>query len=394
MSWQTSSVMQEKLKFIRAWQSGAYTMTELCKRFSVSRTTGYKLVNRFKEEGSMFLEERSKRPHAIPHKTSKEIEAAIVELRNKHKDWGARKIRVLLLRQYLEEQIPSEKTINKIMSAHGLVKKRKRRMAPIERRNPKYIPSQCNEIWGADYKGEFKIGNRRYCYPLTLTDKCSRYLLANDGHYHPDYKSVRSAYVKAFRCYGKPQYIHSDNGSPFGSIRSVCRYSSLSYWLIDHGIEPLYSDPGCPQQNGRHERMHKDLKAYCNRRIRNTLAGQQRVLDSFRKEYNEVRPHESLGMETPASQHVISDREYRSRIRRYDYDLQMKVLTVMKSGAIRWGHEGWVFVSQAARGRKVGLEEIGNGIWQMFYRNVFLGYFDEKLIYEKDQYLKLTNSLV
>jgi len=395
MSWQKTSVMEEKLKFILAWKSGLYTVSDLCRMHGVSRVTGYRLINRYKEEGEDCLLEQSKRPkNSSPHKTPLEIEQAIIKLRSKYKNWGARKLIVLLEREYAKELIPSETTVNKILSRNGLVKKRRRRSQKVERANPKFDPQVCNEIWSADYKGQFRLGNRRYCYPLTITDKYSRYLFTSKGHYSPNYESVKREYRQVFRKYGQPKYIHTDNGSPFGSIRSVKRYSKLCYWLIDQGIEPLFSDPGCPQQNGRHERMHRDLKAYCCREVENTLSAQQEKMDGFRAEFNLIRPHEALNMATPDSVHERSTRAYSERKRPFTYDSNLKVLKVMKNGAIRWGAYNWVFVSEAAIRRYMGMEEIGNGIWMMYYRHVLLGYFDEKLINRKEQYLKLANKVV
>ncbi len=395
MGWHSRSVMEEKLKFIRLWQSGEYTMSSLCDYFGVSRVTGYRLIKRFETEGETCLDPRSRRPHRIPHKTLPEIESAIVNLRTKHPNWGARKLIVLLGRTFKSEVIPSETTVNAILSRNGLVKKRGRRPRGVSRLNPDHSSSFCNEIWSVDYKGKFRLGNKRYCHPLTIQDKKSRYLLSCQGHYSETYENVKRAYIAAFRTYGLPQYIHSDNGGPFGHIRSVCRFTRLSYWLIDHGVLPLYSDLASPQQNGKHERMHRDLKAFCTRPVRHTLSKQQILMDEFVREYNDIRPHEGLSMKTPGSVYEASDRSYKGgRVADYEYEANMKVLTVMKSGAIRWGAYHWVYVSTAASRRKVGVEEVGNGIWNMYYRNVLLGYFDIRKLKKKEQYLYLSKPIV
>ena len=394
MGWQRTSVMEEKLKFIRAWSSNAYSVSDLCLSFGISRQTGHRLIRRYKEEGMVCFFSGSKAPNRIPHKTSAKVEEAIISLRKKHPRWGARKLQKLLEQEISASEIPAESTINKILSRNGLVIKRRKRPAKLASEYPDYESDSCNEIWSADYKGKFKMRNGRYCYPLTLQDKKSRFILAADGHYHPDYASAKRAYISAFRENGLPQYIHSDNGVPFAHAQSLCRYSKLCYWLIDQGIQPLFSDPGSPQQNGKHERMHRDLKAYCTRPASTTLSAQQRSLDSFVKEYNEVRPHEALEMETPASVYSPSSRAYRPRVGVYDYPGDFKVLKVMKSGALRWGSYHWVYISTAARGRYIGLEELGNGIWKVYYRNVLLGYMDEKLITQKEQYLKINKKIV
>ncbi len=394
MSWKSTSIMEEKLRFIRAWESGQFSVSSLCEEFGISRTTGHKLINRYEAEGEGCFEGKSRAPKNVPHKVKAQIEQGILELRKQYPRWGARKIKVLLGREFPGEQLPSETTIHNILSRHGLVKKRRRRGPKVERHNPKYESYQCNDIWSVDYKGEFRLGNRRYCYPLTIVDKRSRYLLSVKGHYHPDYESVKREYVGVFKENGLPQYIHSDNGLPFGSIRSVGRYTKLCYWLIDHGVKPLFSDPASPQQNGKHERMHRDLKAHSTGPVERTMAAQQRRMDEFVREYNEIRPHESLEMQTPASIYEKSDREYRPRIRSYDYDPSFKVLKVLKNGAIRWGGYNWVYISTAASRRYVGLEQLDNGIWMVWYRDVFLGYMDEKKINSREQYLRLFNQIV
>ncbi len=395
MSWQKTSVMEEKKKFIRLWQSDQYSITTLCDLCGISRTTGHRLIKSYKKEGENCFEKKSKSPKKIPHKTPIEIEKRIVRLRKKHKNWGAKKIVELLKREIKVEQIPSVTTVNAILDRNGLLKKRGRRPAGIEKTHPRYESSKSNEIWSVDYKGKFRMGNKKYCHPLTIQDKKSRYIISCDGHYTENYENVKRSYIKAFRKYGKPLYMHSDNGIPFGQVRSVKRFTRLSYWLIDHEILPLYSDPASPQQNGKHERMHRDLKAYCTKPPKHTLSKQQILLDEFREEYNIIRPHESLKMQTPGSKYERSEREFKNgRIRDYEYESNMKIHTVMKNGAIRYGAYNWLYVSTAAVKKKVGMEEVGNGIYNLFYRNVLLGYFDIRNFKRKEQYLHLSKPIV
>ena len=389
MSWKQTSVMEQKMLFIKMWESGDYNMSSLCNHFGISRPTGYKLISRFKTEGETCFSKSSTAPKVIPHKTPKKIELEIIKLRKKHPDWGARKLKVLLEKVIRKNKIPSETTINAILKRNRLITPRRRRSAKEDRLNPKFDPSLPNEIWSADYKGKFRIGNRRYCYPLTICDSNSRMILDIKCHYHPNYKSVKQAYIKVFREYGLPNFLHTDNGTPFGSIRSPKRFSKLCYWLVDQGIMPVFSDPGCPQQNGRHERMHRDLKAYCRNRIQSTLSKQQEIMDEFTKEYNEIRPHESLKMKTPNSVHTKSIRQYSEKKILYEYPLHYRVSKVTINGAARWGAYHWIFVSNAAKGRYIGADEIGNGIWNVYYRDVLLGYFDEKLIGGKETYLHI-----
>jgi hypothetical protein len=241
---------------------------------------------------------------------------------------------------------------------------------------------------------EIRPGLRQHQTLGTICDSYSRYLFTSKGHYYPTYKAVKEEFKRVFKAYGMPVYMHTDNGVPFGSMQSIQRYSQLSYWLIDLGIYPLFSDPGCPQQNGRHERMHRDLKAYCTQPVSSTLTKQQAVMDRFVGEYNEVRPHEALKMETPGSIHERSSRSYPEKIVAYDYPWSFRKLKVTKNGAIRWGAYNWVYISRGAIKKYVGLEELENGIWKVYYRDVVLGYFDESKIESKEQHLKLSKTIV
>jgi len=390
MSWQTESVMEQKEKFIRMWLSHEYTVSGLCKNFRISRVTGYNLINSYKLHGESTYESKTKRPHSSPHRTPQKIEDKIVELRTKHPNWGARKFKILLEKYFKKESIPSETTINAILKRNNLVKNRRKRTAAVGKQYPRFDPEECNEIWSADYKGKFKMRNGRYCYPLTVCDSKSRKILGIKCHYRGTYKSVKQAYVDVFRQHGLPLFLHTDNGSPFGNTQAVCRFTKLCYWLIDQEIIPVFSDPASPQQNGRHERMHRDLKAYCRKKIKPTLSKQQKVMDKFKEEYNEVRPHEAIEMQTPNSVHQRSKREYSEKKIDYEYPIEYKKLKVCANGAVRWGAHHWVFISTAARRRYVGAKEVGNGIWNVYYRNVLLGYFDEKLFIRREQYQKLT----
>jgi len=199
------------------------------------------------------------------------------------------------------------------------------------------------------------------------------------------YTSVKQSYTDIFREYGLPDFIHSDNGSPFGNTKAICRYTRLCYWLIDQGIVSVFSDPASPQQKGRHKRMHRDLKAYGKKRIETTLSKQQGVMDNFRIEYNEVRPHEALNMQTPATSHTRTKKLFNEKATKYDYDFHTKKIIVYKNGTARWGAYHCIFISRGAIGRYVGEQETGDGIWNVYYRNVLLGYFDERDFKDKEQ---------
>ena len=393
MPWKETTTMEQKVEFICEWRTQKYSITELCKAFNISRPTAYKLINRFQNEGLEGLVEQSRTPRAHPNKTSAAIEEKIIQIKGKYARWGAKKIRRLLFNECCQEDVPSVVTVHKILKQHGFVKpqKRVRRVKPVF---PIFDPQECNEVWSADYKGKFLMGNKIYCHPLTIADSRSRFLFTAKGHYKENLKAVKTEFTQVFRQNGIPKQIHTDNGSPFGSVASIQRFTQLSYWFIDLGITPVFSDPAHPEQNGRHERMHRDLKASCAKPSAYDLKAQQRRLNHFVKEYNHVRPHEALGMETPASAHSFSTRPFPEKILDYDYDSDMKVLKVTQNGAMRWRSYYWVYLTAALKGKYVGVLDMGNGIWRVFYRSVFLGYFDEKNLRDKQKSIRLSQNIV
>jgi transposase InsO family protein len=393
MPWKNTSTMDQKSEFITLWESNNYSFSSLCKEFDISRTAGYNIINRYKEFGPQSVIENSRAPFSQPNRTPVNIEQAIVELRKNHKNWGARKFEILLKSQFSEEVIPSVTTIHNILSRNGLVEPRKRikRVKPVY---PIFDPAECNEVWSADFKGKFRMGNKKYCHPLTIADSFSRYVFSAKGMYSENFESVKKEFTRVFREYGMPHQIHTDNGSPFGSTRALKRFTQLSYWFIDLGIMPVFSDPAHPEQNGRHERMHKDLKAECAMPPSFNLTGQQRSLNHFLKEYNNLRPHEAIDMKTPSNVHVRSRRPFLDRIEEYHYPDDIKLQYVTKNGAIRWKAFYWIYMSRALAGKHVGIQEIGNGIWKVFYRDVFLGYINEKLLKDRGKGIRLIDNIV
>ncbi len=278
MPWKETTTMEQKVEFICEWLSGNYTITELCNEFRISRPTAYRLINRYEKMGIEGLLEQSTRPSNHPNKTKKEIIDKIISLKDKHKKWGAKKLRILLFNDFISEDIPSVVTVHNILSKNGLVcpQRRLRRVKPLY---PIFDPKECNEVWSADYKGKFRMGNKKYCHPLTIADSKSRFVFTAKAHSREDFKSAKAEFTRVFRKYGLPKQIHTDNGSPFGSVPSIQRFTRLSYWFIDLGIMPVYSDPAHPEQNGRHERMHRDLKAECASPPAYDLRSQQRKLN-------------------------------------------------------------------------------------------------------------------
>ena len=393
MPWKQTTPMEQKIEFICEWRSGKYTITDLCEHFGISRPTAYKLISRFEKMGFDGLRESSRAPRNHPNQTSKKITDSILNLKKKYPRWGAKKIRVLLFNELPNEDLPSVVTVHNILKKNGFVstKKRMRRIKPVF---PIFDPEECNEVWSADYKGKFLMGNTIYCHPLTIADSKSRFLFSAKGHYKETLKEAKAAFTKVFRKYGIPKQIHTDNGSPFGSVRAIQRFTQLSYWFIELGITPVFSDPAHPEQNGRHERMHRDLKAACAKPSAYDMKAQQRRLNAFVKEYNHVRPHEALGMKTPAQVHSFSTRPFPEKIEHYDYHHEWKTLKVTQNGAIRWKSYYWVYLTAALKGKYVGIEPVGNGIWRVYYRNIFLGFFDETNLRNKDQHARLETNLV
>jgi transposase InsO family protein len=392
MPWKETTTMEQKVEFICEWRTQKHSITELCKVFNIYRPTAYKLIYRFEKDGIERLKEHSKAPQKHPNSTKDEIVKSILDLKAKHKLWGVKKIRRLLFNFCPEDDIPSVVTVHNILHRNGLFipQKRCKRVQPVF---PVFDPKECNEVWSADYKGKFLMGNKIYCHPLIIADSKSRFVFSAKGHYNETLKNAKAEFTKMFRTYGIPKQMHTDNGSPFGSVRAIQRFTQLSYWFIQLGIMPVFSDPAHPEQNGRHERMHRDLKAACAKPSAHDLKAQQRRLNQF-KEYNHVRPHEALDMETPASIHQFSTRPFPEKIKSFDYNPQYKIMKVAQNGAIRWKSYHWVYLTFALKGKYVGVEELGNGIWRIYYFGVFLGYFDDLNIRNKQTSIRLNQNLV
>lgn len=389
MTWKGGSTMDQKIAFIREWESGQYYFKSLCEAYGISRQTGYNLIKRYQSEGLNALISRSRRPLGHPSTSSEELVELVQAWRNR-KGWGAKKIRVKMIEKLGESAVPSVTTIHNILIREGLVeaKKYRRRVGPSY---PVFDPQSSNEIWSGDYKGSFLLGNKRRCYPLTICDSYSRFIFRIEGQYHERTAHVQRVLTKLFREWGIPESFHTDNGSPFASIQSPCGYGRLSYWLIDHGIKPVFSDPGRPDQNGRHERMHKDLKSRCCKPPACNLQVQNRRMNAFVREYNEERPHEGLGMATPSQVHERSRREWRDKVSPPEYDTDLLVKRVSKNGSIRWGSYESVYISSCLYNQYVGVKKLGNRVWEVYYRDFSLGYFLEGEQIEPGKYMVLNS---
>ena len=346
MPWKEMSIMDQKEEFILLWKTAKFTVTALSETFSISRPTAYKYINRYKTYGLPGLIELSRAPRKVANKTPDRIEAEILRLRKMHPRWGAPKLLVLLEHSFPQADLPKLSTVSLILKRNGCIKERKKRRK-IEPQHPVFDPLKANEVWSADFKGKFKLGNGIYCYPLTIADSFSRYVFAAKGLYSANMKNTQQVFIDVFRKYGLPQQIHTDNGAPFAHANALGRLSKLSVWFMDLGIKPVFSDPAHPEQNGRHERMHRELKGEATRPPGHSLQRQQTLLNNFVKEYNNLRPHEALGMRTPAAVHILSEREYPETIHEWDYPKEYKVRYISRNGAIRVSNNNWLFVTTA-----------------------------------------------
>jgi putative transposase len=374
MPWRETSTMDERLRFVQDVHRPGWSIAELCRRYEVSRKTGYKWLRAYERAGPMGLADGSHRPHGSPQATSPTVVRLILQLQ-RHYTWGARKVRRLLLARVPAEQVPTKTTIHRILERHGRVRPRR----PSRRRfhaGPPQTPLDTpNAVWTADFKGQFRTGNGVYCYPLTVQDGATRFLLGCRGLGAPTTAGSWPVFAQLFRRYGLPERLRTDNGQPFAS-NALGRLSTLSVWWVRLGIRPELIEPAHPEQNGRHERMHKTLKAATARPPQAHLAAQQRCFDRFRLRYNTERPHEALGDATPASCYAASPRPYRSALAPLDYPGHFERRLVSHNGGIRWIHR-WVNVSHLLAELEVGFEEIDDGLWNVYFGPVWLGRFHE-----------------
>lgn len=393
MAWKETTKMEQKIEFINEWRSGNYSITELCRQFEISRPTAYKYIKRYEKEGLQGLNERKRKPSQHPSKTPQKVEQQIVLYRKKYPRWGAEKIWKILHKDFSVERIPSISTVNRILKRNGLIKTKKRRRR-VKAVYPIFDPQTCNEVWSADFKGKFRLGNKKYCHPLTIADSYSRFVFSAKGMYGEKFKPTKLEFRHVFREFGMPLQIHTDNGRPFGAVQAIKRLTRLAVWFLELGIEPVYSDPAHPEQNGRHERMHRDLKGDATRPPGYNLRTQQRKLNKFVKEYNYERPHAALDLETPGSIHEYSPRPFKEKIIDWDYPDYCEVRRVTKNGALRWRSTKWVMVSTTLIDKHVGLEELGEGMWRIYFRQKMLGYFDEKNLRIMDEIGRLKRNKV
>ena len=373
MPWKECSVMEERLRFVARLLEGE-SMSEVCRSFGISRKTGYKIFNRYKEEGVHALCDRSRRPVRYANQLPEPMERLIVETKRAKPHWGARKIRELLVRRLAgDARIPAKSTVHAVLDRHGLVKRARRRRNRAEGTplSQAVIP---NDLWCTDFKGEFKTGNGRYCYPLTVTDQASRMILACEALESTKEAPVIEAFVRLFRDRGLPAAIRSDNGLPFASPNGLYNLSKLSVFWLRLGIAIERIKPGHPQQNGRHERMHLTLKKETTRPPGMNSLQQQARFDTFLSEFNDERPHEALEMACPRDVYQPSPRPYEG-LPELDYPFHDRDVLVTACGRICM-HRKKINLSTVMAGQKLGLKEVDDGIWLVSFMRYDLGYID------------------
>jgi transposase InsO family protein len=376
MPWKETCAMDERMQMIEDWLKEEHTIKELGEHYQVSRKTVHKWVSRYKEGGIEAFHEGSRAPYHHPNATAPETVSEIIDTKLRHINWGPKKVVVSLKRQHPEKRWPAASTTQSILRKEGLVNSRHHRRHTPPYSRPFQECLKPNDTWSIDYKGQFRTGDGKLCYPLTITDNFSRYLLTCRGLRHPSYEATQPYLERTFREYGLPLTIKSDNGTPFAST-GLGGLSRLSVWLIKLQVIPERIALAHPEQNGRHERMHRTLKEAVCKPPRNCLAQQQRAFDQFRPEYNEERPHEALGMKTPAALYEPSRRLFPAKLPPLEYDSWLTVRRVMDSGCIKW-KGNFIYISQSLAGEPVGLKQKTETTWELWFSSCLLGMLDEK----------------
>lgn len=373
MPWKVSGVVEKRKQFLADYESGEWTMTDLCRVYGITRPTGYVVLRRYAQEGAVALEERSRAPQRHPNQTPAEIEERVLALRRKHPCWGPRTLKKVLETRSPEIGWPAASTIGDMLDREGLTQHRPKRRTVEPYHQPFRTVMEPNDEWAGDFKGWMRTGDGSRVEPLTVSDSCSRYLLRCQAVEKTDGVRVQAIFEAAFREYGMPWAIRTDNGPPFAS-RAIAGLSRLAVWWIKLGIVPQRIQPGHPEQNGRHERMHRTLKETIGSPQADRRA-QQRVLDRFQREYNEVRPHQALDMQTPAAVYRKSPRQFPVRVAEPEYGTAMHVRRVQKHGEFRWKHCN-VFLSHVLYGERIGLLPIDDRYYRVYFVSLPIARFD------------------
>src|SRR5262252_7162579 len=374
MPWKECHIMDERIRFVARLLEGE-KMTPLCAEFGISRKTGYQLFNRYKDCGVAAFTDRSRRPYRQANRLPQQLEAVIVRLKREYPGWGAPKIREKLRRQSTAPHLPAISTVHAVLARHGLVHHRRRRR-PAVAGTGLSRPTVPNALWCADYKGEFMLGDRRYCYPLTITDFASRYLLTCEALSTTQERFAFTAFDRTFREFGLPTAIRTDNGVPFASPTALYRLSKLAVWWLRLGIRIERIEPGHPQQNGRHERMHRTLKLEATKPAAANVLQQQARFDTFVARYNQERPHQALDMKVPADLYARSTRVYRG-LEDVTYPFADATFTVTHCGRICFQGRK-INLSHVFAGQTVGVTQVGDHVWLVTFMHYDLGYFDDE----------------
>src|SRR5438093_1537809 len=376
MPWTETAPMNERMRFVTDWERDLYSMGDLCERYGVSCKTGYKWVERYEHEGPDGLRERSRAPHHCPHRISADVAAAICAGRRQHPSWGPEKILHWLKRRHPALDLPATSPAGGLLARRGLVKQRRRRRHYT---HPGVVPpttERPNDLWTADFKGHFRTRDGIYCYPLTVADQHTRYLLGCHGLLSTKGQGVRPVFDRLFREYGLPRAIRTDNGVPFATT-GIHGLSQLNVWWMRLGIQHQRSRPATPQDNAAHERMHKTLKAGAIRPPRGSLAAQQRAFNAFRIEYNDERPHQYLRGRSPSDRYHVSPRPYPEQPPPLEYPGHFLVKRVTNAGTFRFKHR-LLFIANALKQHHIGLEEVNDGIWSIYFNRVLLARLNER----------------
>lgn len=353
MPWNVSGVVDKRREFVEEYESGDWSVSQLCRMHGISRVTGHAVLRRWREQGEAGLSERSRAPLRHPNQTPAEIEGLVLELRRQHPLWGPRKLKQVLEDRHPELVIPAHSTMGAMLDREGLTHRRRRRRRVEPYTQPFAPVTAPNDEWASDFKGWFRTGDRERIDPLTITDTSTRYLLRCQAVEKTATVRVQAIFEAAFREYGMPQAMRTDNGPPFACC-GVAGLSRLAIWWIKLGICPQRIAAGHPEQNGRHERMHRTLEEHTANPPQPDARAQQRAMDAFRCEYNELRPHEALDMRTPASLYRPSSRQFPERLPEPEYGTAMKVRRVMEHGQFYWKYDA-VFLGKALAGERIGL---------------------------------------
>lgn len=374
MPWKITSTSEEQQRFIERWQAGEVSFVQLCRQFGISTKTGYKRVNRFRAWGWEGLGDLSRAPHQHPTRVAFAVAAQVVAAKRTHPTWGPRKLVPWLRTRSSETPWPAPSTAGELLRRAGLVRRRRHGRHAVPWSQPFAAATAPNDVWAVDFKGWFRTGDGQRCNPLTVADAATRYLLVCQSVVHPRGPEVQRVLERAFRTYGLPRAIRTDNGPPFAST-GLGSLSRQAVWWIKLGIVPERIAPAHPEQNGRLERLHRTLKAETAMPPHATAAAQQRAFDAFRRQYNDERPHEALGQRTPASCYHPSFRPYPARVPEPAYPSAMAVRRVRSNGEIRW-NGATVFLSEALCREPVGLAQEDDRFWSIHFGPLRIGVLD------------------